>query len=404
MSHVNAKALLVLGTAAVVAAAAAFGLSARRKPATEAGQPSGYALPDLRSHLNDVTKVTLTVAGDKLAVTLVREDKGWVVKEKGGFPADTVKLRELLIKLADASRVEAKTANEQRYPELGIEAVTSKDAKGVQIGLDGLPEPARLIVGKVNGEANGTFVRSPGDKQSWLVKGSLAVDRDPIDWLEKTLADIASDRVAEIDLTRPGARRLHLFKAKPSDAAFVVADLPKDRELAPGADLNGLASTLSALTLSDVSPDQALPPPDKGEGTHLKARYRTFDEVTVTIDAWKQNGRHFARLAATLDTSRAESHIQSAQAQAKADYEAAQKPTGSGADQAKVQSPPSPPAVADPTKDRQQRLDELNREVGGLSQRFNGWTFIIPEQSYAKLDTSLESLLKPKGNAKGAGQ
>jgi len=230
MNHVNAKVLLGLGGAAAVAVIAAIAVSSVREP----DPASGYALPELRNHINDVKGIALIGAEDKPAVNLIRGDRGWTVKEKDGYPADTGKLRELLLKLADASLVEPKTENDKRYAELGVEDIKAKDAKGILVSLDGPGKSAWLIVGNTSGQGNGTFVRRPEDKQSWLAKGNLRIEHDPAEWLDKTLTDIPSDRIAEIVLTRPGGKTLHLLKTQPSDAAFKVSDPPPDENSRTG--------------------------------------------------------------------------------------------------------------------------------------------------------------------------
>jgi hypothetical protein len=406
MNHVNAKAVLGLGGVAAIAVIAAIIVSLGRQPASESAQTSTYALPQLRDHINDVKGITLIGAEEKPVVSLIRGDTGWTVKEKGGYPADTGKLRELLLKMADASLLEPKTENDKRYPELGVEDVKSKDAKGILVSLDGLGKPARLIVGNLSGQGSGTFVRRPEDKQSWLAKGNLRIERDPAEWLDKTLADIPSDRIAEIILTRPGGKALRLVKANPSNTLYKVADLPSGRELKDETALNGLASTLAGLTLADVLPEASSPPP--GDDKLIKAHYRTFEGLTVDVQAWKQDDKHLARLSATLDQAVADAHIQAEQAKAKADFEAKQKQDNEGAGQGNAEkgakAPESPPlAVSDPAKDRQQRLDALDQEVKRINQRFGGWRFVIAEYKYANMDKSLEDVLVPAAEKKVAG-
>jgi hypothetical protein len=235
MNHINPKVVLGLGAAAALASIAAMVASSGRQPVDESAQPAAYALPALRGRINDVRAVTLTAAEDKPAVTLVRESKGWTVQEKGGYPADTGKLRELLLQLADASLLEPKTGSEQRYAELGVEDVKARDAKGIRVSLEeGSGKPEQLIVGNLSPQGKGTFVRRPEDRQSWLAKGSLSIERDPARWLDTALADIPAARIAEIVLTRPDGKTVRLFKTQPGDAAYKVDGLPAGRE--PAAD------------------------------------------------------------------------------------------------------------------------------------------------------------------------
>lgn len=393
MNHLNSKVVLGLGAAAVAALIAAGVVSSLRKPVSETAQAergqAGYALPDLRAHVNDVKAITLTTAEEKTAVHLTRTEQGWTVLEKSGYPADTGKLRELLLQLADAHLLEQKTSSAARYAELGVEDVKNKEARGVLLSLEGIgAKPARLIVGNVSAKGNGTFVRRPEEPASWLAKGRLTVERDPAQWLDQSLTDIDAGKIAEIILTKPDGKSLRVYKDQPGDAGFKLADLPKGREAAEASTLGALASTLSGLSLSDVLPAQGGPAP---EGNPLQARYRTFDGLTVEARGWVKDGKHYARFTASLDQARAEAFIQAEQARAKAEHEARQKEAGG--DAAKV--PAAPLAVSDAGKDRQQRLDGLNRSLGELQRRFGGWVFVIPEYKYADMDKGLEDLLKP---------
>lgn len=403
MNHVYTKGLLGLAALAVVAVIAAIVVASNRQPARESIPASSEALPELREHINDVTGVTLIAAEEKPVVTLVRGNQGWTVKEKGDFPANTGKLRELLLKMAGAELLEPKTENAERYPELGVEDVNTQGAKGVLVSLDGLGKPARLIVGNVSGQGNGTFVRRPEDKQSWLAKGVLRIERDPAQWLDKALADIPADRIAEIVLTRPGGKTLRLYKTASSDKEYKVADIPSGRELKDESAVNGLASTLTGLNLVDVLPDGSSPPP--GQDQIVKARYRTFDGLTVDVQTWKQDDKRLARFSAALDSATADAHIQAEQAKAKADYDAKNKEAKDAAQENTAEGAntpgPAPLAVADPAKDREQRLDALNSEVETLNHRFAHWSFIIPEYKYANMDKSLEDVLNPVAEKNG---
>lgn len=395
MNHINTKVLAGLAVAAVVAIGAAAVVSGYRQPDSESSAEAAFALPELRGHLNDVKSVGLVAAENKPAVTLENGGAGWTVREKDGYPADTGKLRGLLLNLANARLLEEKTAQAERYPDLGVEDVNNKDAKGLLVQLEGLARPSQLIVGNTSSHGGGTFVRRPGDQQSWLAQGQIRIDRDPIQWLETTLTDIASDRIAEIVLDQGQGKPLRLFREEPGNGNFRVADLPKGREPAAPDVVGGLASTLSGLKLEDVVAAKTHPQPDGAPS--LQGRYRTFDGVTVVLTAWPKDGKHYASFSATLDQAAADKAIRSGQDKVKADAEARQKDAEKGSKPAAKTdaAPAAPPAVQDPEKYRRQRLDELNAEIAQLNRRFQDRHFAIPDFKYANIDKSLDDVLKP---------
>ncbi len=395
----NSRTLIGLCVAALLALVAAIALNHVQKPVSDGGATSAYLAPTLRDHLNDISKIVVTGADNKTIATLVRGANGWGMVEKDGYPVDTGKLREFLLKLADAKLVEQKTENKDKYPTLGVEDVAGKDAKGVLVQIDGLAQPLQLIVGNTNPRGGGTFVRRAGEAQSWLASGTFSVEKNPVDWLKKDLVDIAADRIQMVTIDHPDGTHVRVAKNAPGDANFTLDPIPKGRE--PGAEysINGLASTLAALRFDDVVPAKDAPPDDKA----LKARYAMFDGLVIDATVWEKDAKDYAKFAASLDTTQAEKDIAAAQAKAKADFESASiAKSGETKDAKATDAPIKPLVVSDPVKDRENRLVGLNKEVADLNARFSGWTFVLPAYKYASINKTIEDLLKPPQASKQA--
>jgi len=396
----NQKTLIGLAIAALVAIAVAFALHRSNAPRSEGGGETSDALvPELRDHVNDVSKVIVTGADGKTIATLARGADGWTVAEKNGYPVETGKLRAFLLKLADAKKLEEKTSNKDKYATLGVEDVATKDAKGLQVELVGLAQPVRLIVGIANPRGGGTFVRRFGENPSWLASGVLTVEKGAVDWLRKDLVDIAATRVASVTLTHADGRIVRLSKDAESDANFKLADVPKGREPAADYTLNGPASSLAGLRFDDALTVKDAPADDKA----TKARLVLFDGIVVDVTAWEKDGKGLAQFVATVDPAQADKGIVAAQAKAKAEFEAASASTPATPKDAKVVDEPIKPlAVSDPAKDRDNRLAAVNKEVADLNARFNGWTYVVPAYKYAGINRSTDDLLKPLEAPKAA--
>ncbi|TCO40411.1 DUF4340 domain-containing protein [Dokdonella fugitiva] len=397
----NQKTLIGLGIAAIVAIGAAVALNHSNRPQSGQAEASAYLVPELREHINDVTKVIVTGAEGKVAATLERGANDWTLAEKGGYPADTGKLRAFLLKLAEARRVEQKTSNKEKYALLGVEDVAAKDAKGVQVELDGLARPVVLVVGHSD-PRGGTYVREAGQPESWLVSTSLTIDRNGADWLRKDLADISATRVASVEITHADGGKVSIAKHAESDANYTLADVPKGREAGSEFTINGLATALAGLRFDDVVAAKDATPPEQA----LKARYTTFDGVVVDLTAWEKDGKSYAQFAASLDAAQADKGIATAQAKAKADYDAASAAAEAAKKEGKTDEavPPAKPAsVEDPAKDRETRLAALNKDVADLQARFSGWTYVLPAYKYANINKSMSDLLKPLEDKKAAG-
>ena len=404
MTHINSRTVGLLGLVAVLAVIAAIALNYAHGPERETDHAASFAVPELHGHINDVTALTVTGPEDKVLVTLTRSGQGWRVTQRGDYPADTGKLRELLLKLNDAALLEPKTANAERYAELGVDAPANKDAKGLLLTLEGLAKPVRLIVGSVASRGGATFVRRADESQSWLAKGELTVARDPKDWLENAVVDIPSARIQRIVLRRADGKTVKIEKEREDDTVFRLLDVPKGREVTEGA-LSRLAAVPGGLMLEDVlaAADAEMP----ADGKVDRAVFTTFDGLVLQIDTWKKDDKPLARLSAQVDAAVADAHISSAQAKAKADYETRQKPAddpnasagkkpGDALTEAAGAPAAPPPAVSDPASDRRQQLEKLNAEATALAARVSGWVYELPSFKYGELDKTMEAFLKPR--------
>jgi hypothetical protein len=353
-------------------------------------------VPGLEESINSVDSIRLTGAGDKVLVSLERGDSGWTVVERGGYPADFAKVRRFLLDLAASKRIEAKTSVAANFPRLGVEDVAAENAKGVKVELGGLGKPVAIIIGTFTGlSGEGTFVRDVDGTQAWLASGSLIPDRTVANWLARELVDIPSSRIREVRITKDGST-LVASKTAPEDPHYVLADVPRGREVASAFSVDALAGVLAALRLDDVAKADELPPPEVGR---IEARYTTFDGVAVSVTGWQQDNRNLARFAAALDEAAAIAAIEAAQAKERAAHEAAVAAAGNdkgGAESEASAAPEAPPSVADPAADRERRLAALREEVDALNRRVDGWTFQLPAHVFANINQTREGLLKPR--------
>ena len=100
-------------------------------------------------------------------------------------------MRALLVKLAGAELVESKTRNKDRYALLELEDPAAKDAKSRLLRLldDKGGVIAEAVIGKkrfdaFGGSKSGTYVRKPGDAQTWLSNADLDVSVAVRDWVQ----------------------------------------------------------------------------------------------------------------------------------------------------------------------------------------------------------------------------
>jgi hypothetical protein len=294
MQHKGLIALLaVTAVAVILAVISSLGGGPNANPLI--GRP---VLTGLASRLAEVEQVALIQGEAK--TTLMRRDGQWVVAERGNYPADAQKLRQLLLGLAELVYVEPKTAEAQNYPRLEVEDAGAKDSKSTLITVSGQQGAllGEVIAGKpradeLGGGDDGVYVRKPGDAQSWLARGTLDLSDTP-GWLDHALLDLPAADVKEVLLTSPDGVKLTVTRAAPDDK-FRLVELPKDKKLRSDDALDAIAGALAGLSLSDVRPQADFTWPKTGAS---RARFTFFDGLAVTVELTDQDKTSWARITA----------------------------------------------------------------------------------------------------------
>jgi hypothetical protein len=262
-----------------------------------AGQP---VLPEVAKRLADIGRMAL-VHGDQ-KTTLLRKDDAWSVEERGGYAADTTKVRQALLALADLRYVEPKTAKPESYGRLEVEDAGGKDSKSTLVTLaDGKGALlGEVIVGKhrtdqLGGGEGGVYLRKSGNAQSWLADGNLDLAGATAAWLDKKLIDLPVAQVKQAVLTQPDGTKLTLTRDKPEDKLRLV-EMPKDKKLKYESVLDDAAGPLGALQLDDVRPAKDFEFPKDGVA---KAQFVSFTGLTIAVELADKDGVSWARFTAS---------------------------------------------------------------------------------------------------------
>lgn len=263
-------------------------------------QVAAPVLPEMSKRIGDVTRMTLVHGGD--TTTLVRRGNAWGVEEKGGYSADSGKLRQALLGLADLRYVEPKTRKADLYPRLEVEDAGQKGAKSTLVTLsdDKNALLGEVIIGKrrideLGGGTDGIYVRKPGDAQSWLARGTLDVADTTQGWLDRKIVDIAADKVKEMILTQPDGSTLDIVRDTP-EGKLSLKGAPADTKLRSEEALVEPTTALADLDLADVRPADAMPFPKEGLA---RVEITTFSGLSVNIALLDKDGGHWARLEAS---------------------------------------------------------------------------------------------------------
>lgn len=411
--------ILGLGVAAVLLLGLAVYLSESRKPAI--GAPlAGPLAPGLQALLNEADQIVVQAAGGD-TITLKRGQNGWGVEEKQAYAADVGKLRELLLNLAAAQRIEPKTAVESSYPVLGVQDIEAEGASNVLLRVTGAGPELAVILGQNNSRGAGTFVRLKNDRQSWLVDRNLAAEKTVAGWLQRDLMDIAANRITVIEVRPPEGGPVQIEANSGGEGDFRIVNLPNGREPASAYVGDATAGFLSGLRIDDVrrADDYAA-----AEGTlRTTASFSTREGILVAVDAHTQGDETWVSFDVSLDEQAAAERIQGEQAREAMAHEQAIKAaqtavqgdesatgqanaegeggisaeTGNSVSTVVADLSEPPRAVTDPDADRAERLQAIQDEVAKLKRASEGWVFKIPNFKADALRRGMDAYLKPKG-------
>jgi hypothetical protein len=297
--------ILIIGLAAWVAS----------RSQTGGDSIAGPVLPGLERSVNDVTEIRITKA-DKTQTTLERKTTDWTVAERG-YPADSGKLRKLLLDLGSLQAVERKTSIARNYPVLGVEDVSHPKATGARIDIVSAGKTWSLIVGS-SMDANDCYVRVVDAAPSLLATPLIQVDADPKLWLDPAFLDIAQGRISEIDEQPAKGPGFEVARDKKTQTDFTVHGIPHGRELTGPDAADTMGSALSNLTLTDVR--KAAAPPG---GTALShAVFKTFDGLEIDISGYEQANNGYIDVSAHASGKSADANAQQINARAQGwDYE-----------------------------------------------------------------------------------
>jgi len=203
----------------------------------------------------------IRIVEPKAGLTLQRAESGWVIAERGNFPADLDKVREFALKLIGLKIGQSEPIGEKDRARLNL------DASGTQVevnGADGKPL-GRLTVGKkyFKGEvenaekapADGRFVALPGEaKQVYVVSDPLTqASTRSADWIDRTSFKV--EKVKGLEVRYPDGAGWRIERAG-DNAGWKLAGLKPGEQL-DIARANAASYSLSLLELADVAPQDA---------------------------------------------------------------------------------------------------------------------------------------------------
>jgi len=254
-------------------------------------------LPNLK--IADVAEIRLQDAKDH--VTLTRQEKYWVVKERGGYPASFQEISDLMLKLVELKVTQSEQVGPSLWPRLDLAepekgktggagtVIDFRDAKGksltrIVLGKKVLKkDPLNPLPAAKDGVPAGRYVRVEGGKETVVVVSDPlnSAEANPGRWLNKEFFKV--DRIRTLAAGPEGAA--------PSWKISRDEEWGQWKFAAGGGVLNPSAAVavvnkLGSLSFQDVAAEAK--PQTEGKPTVMVAE--TFDHLVYTVKLAKKAG------------------------------------------------------------------------------------------------------------------
>jgi nitrogen fixation protein FixH len=290
---------VVLAILAVVTTVAAIAAYAANNTWVQAPVGGARAFPSLAASSGNVAAIEIR-QGEK-TLTIERKDNAWRIKERGGYPVQIEKVRALMVNLAEANLVEAKTRVPDRYSLIELEDPTGKDAKSRNLRLldDKGGVIAEAVIGKKRSDAfgygkPGTYLRKPGDAQTWLTNVELDASTALRDWIKTDLFQTDSSKISRVSIELPGEQALKVERNADKKLVLVGVTPPQGQKLKDESIGDTIARATAYIDFEDVRKLPS-PVPDKDVST---VKVETEGGLAATLRLRKDGDGQWVSLTA----------------------------------------------------------------------------------------------------------
>lgn len=234
------KHFAALATMAALSLIAAIAVYSARAPWTTSTTEAGKLFPGLEADAGKIARIAISQG--ESAITLEKSGDQWLVKSQDGYPASAEKIRALLIALAEARLLEPKTRIAERYSILEVDDPAGKHTSARLIKLEDASGNtlAEIIAGKRrpghvgstpgSGQGTGgTYVRRPGDDQSWLASTTISGSPSLKDWANPRVFETQTEKIKTLTVAVQGETPYDLKRN--DDGSHALAVMPEGKKL-----------------------------------------------------------------------------------------------------------------------------------------------------------------------------
>jgi hypothetical protein len=238
----------------------------------------------------------LVVVQSTNTVTLARTDAGWVVKERGDYPANFDEIRDAIRKLAELKVVQTTQVGPSQRPRLDLAEPAAETGAGLKVELRDASgkELKSLLLGKRvmkqggqpspfggdDGYPVGRYVLAlPAGEQVAVVSDTLdSLAPEPSRWLNKDF--VAIEKIRSIERVAPEAANSWTLQRETESAPWTLANATPE-ESPDNNKIAGVTGAFGGANFNDVlvghSPEQS------GLDQPSSVKFATFDGFTYEL-------------------------------------------------------------------------------------------------------------------------
>ncbi len=200
----------------------------------------------------------IEIMREKETLRLASKDGRWVLVSGEDYPVDAAKARELVLAATEARLIERKTAIKDRHDILGLGDHTAPgsmarlmrffDGEGEVMGEIVLGRPA---FDAMEASKGGTYVRRPGDDQTWLADRPLQASLSLRDWVKTRLIDLDVKTIKSIRIEREGEAPIDI-KRSADGTQHELAAMPAGKKLKYVSAVDDVAEAISLIEFRNV--------------------------------------------------------------------------------------------------------------------------------------------------------
>lgn len=282
----NNNKLAILGVIAVVMAGWAVLQNRMSQPANTSNFTSSPLIEGLP--IESIASITVSSENGTKTVTLDKADGTFVVKEKGGYPADVRKINSLISNCLDIRTREMVTSDPANHTDLKVTPETAhyvvsfmdKDGKSL----------TGVAISPAEAESGRAFVRLVASNDVYAVDSEPWISTGDTDYLNTTLCEAPREKIVRVTVATP-QDKYNLVVTETADA--VKLEEIQEGQKQKDSVCTSVFGALSYLTFEDVMKEAP-------EGAAFDHTYscKLSDTTVYNLSIAKKDDKYYAKVSA----------------------------------------------------------------------------------------------------------